>query len=86
VIIEWIGYVGVIAFALAWIPQSLDTIRAGRCDVNVTFLLLAALGSFALMAYSFLRHDTVFGIVNAMTTMGALVNLFYKFFPRVGPR
>jgi lipid-A-disaccharide synthase-like uncharacterized protein len=79
---EWIGYVGVAAFALAWIPQSIETIRAGRCDVNRAFLFLAALGSFALMLYAFLRNDIVFGGVNALTTIGAMVNVFYKFFPR----
>ena len=81
---EWIGYVGVIAFALAWIPQSIDTIKAGHCDVNMTFLLLAALGSFSLMVYAFVREDLVFSGVNALTTIGAIVNIFYKFFPRAG--
>jgi len=28
--IEWIGYAGVIALALVWVPQSMETIRAGR--------------------------------------------------------
>lgn len=79
---EWIGYVGIIAFALAWIPQSIDTIKAGHCDVNLTFLLLAGLGSFSLMLYAFLRNDFVFSGVNALTTVGALVNIFYKFLPR----
>ncbi|MER3522722.1 MAG: hypothetical protein C4326_01300 [Ignavibacteria bacterium] len=79
---HWIGLVGVVAFALAWIPQSLETIKAGRCDVNMMFLLLAALGSFSLMMYAMLQGDPVFSIVNVLTTIGALVNLFYKLFPR----
>lgn len=79
---EWIGFVGVIAFALAWIPQSLDTIKAGRCEVNLAFLLLAALGSVSLMLYAFLKGDLVFSCVNGLTTVGALINVFYKLFPR----
>ncbi len=79
---EWIGYVGMAAFVLAWIPQTYDTIKAGRCEVNLTFLLLATLGSFSLTAYAVLRSDIVFSLVNAVTTLGALVNAFYKLHPR----
>lgn len=79
---EWIGYVGIVAFALAWVPQSLETIQAGRCDVNLGFLLLAGLGSVSLMTYAYLRRDAVFSLLNALTTVGALVNVFFKLFPR----
>lgn len=78
----WVGYLGLGAFALAWIPQSLDTVRAGRCGANAAFLGLAALGSFSLMAYALLLGDGVFASVNALTTLGALVNLYYKLYPR----
>ena len=77
-----IGYVGVIAFALAWIPQSLDTVKAGRCGVNPVFLALAALGSFSLMAYAMLKGDSIFSFLNGLTTLGALVNLYYRLLPR----
>ncbi len=79
-----IGYAGVVAFALAWIPQSLETVRAGACRVNRVFLWLSTVGSAALAAYSFLMHDPVFSILNVMTTVGALVNVYYREFPRPG--
>jgi lipid-A-disaccharide synthase-like uncharacterized protein len=76
---ESIGYVGLGAFARAWIPQSVDAIRAVRCDIN---LLLAFIGNALLMTYAAIRSDALFVIVNAFTTAGALVNLYYKLFPR----
>ena len=79
---EWIGYAGVVALTLAWVPQSRETIRAGRCDVALGFLLLGALGSGSLMCYALLRHDMVFSILNGLTTLGSLLNLYYKLFPR----
>ena len=79
---EWIGYVGVAAFAMAWLPQCWETAKAGRCSVNLSFLLLASLGSASLAAYAFLRRDAVFSILNAMTTAGALVNVYYRLRPR----
>lgn len=78
----WFGYIGVAAFALAWIPQCYDTVKAGRCEANLIFLLLAALGSFSLMSYALFLGDKVFSILNALTTCGALVNVYYKLFAR----
>lgn len=79
---ELIGYVGLTALALCWIPQSIDTVRLGRCDVNLMFLVLSAIGSISLAIYALLRSDPVFILVNTLTTTGALVNLFYKLRPR----
>ncbi|MBI3297247.1 MAG: lipid-A-disaccharide synthase N-terminal domain-containing protein [Elusimicrobia bacterium] len=78
----WVGYVGLVAFALAWIPQSLDTIRAGRCEVNRTFLALAGVGSLSLTIYALQQGDPVFATLNALTTLGAFINLCYSLFPR----
>lgn len=78
---EYVGYVGVLAFALAWIPQSWETVRRGRCDVNPFFLALSAVGSAALTAYALQRRDPVFSALNAMTTLGALINAWYRAFP-----
>jgi lipid-A-disaccharide synthase-like uncharacterized protein len=79
---QWIGYLGLVALALCWIPQSVETIRLGRCPVNLAFLILSSLGSFCLAIYAISLGDPVFTILNALTTAGALVNMFYKIFPR----
>lgn len=80
--VQWIGYVGLIALALCWIPQSIETVRLGRCPVNLTFLVLSSFGSFSLAIYAFNLGDPVFSILNILTTIGALINIFYKLFPR----
>jgi lipid-A-disaccharide synthase-like uncharacterized protein len=80
---QWIGYVGLAAFGLAWIPQSLETVKAGRCGANLSFLLLGALGSISMMSYAIFRGEQVFILVNVLTTSGALINAYYKFFPRI---
>ena len=80
---QWCAYVGLRAFAVAWIPQSIETIKAGRCDVNGLFLMLSMTGSLALMLYALMRGDAIFSTVNALTTLGALVNIYYRQFPRI---
>jgi lipid-A-disaccharide synthase-like uncharacterized protein len=78
----WAGYVGLAAFALAWVPQSWETIAAGRCEVNRGFLVLAAIGSLSLTIYALQRGDPVFSLLNALTTAGALINLAYSLNPQ----
>ncbi len=79
---EWLGYIGLTALALCWIPQSVETIKLGRCNVNFTFLILSAIGSTSLAFYAFSINDTVFTILNALTTTGAMINIYYKVSPR----
>ena len=79
---QWIGYFGLTALALCWIPQSIETIRQGRCTVNLTFLALSATGSFCLALYAMSLSDPVFTILNCLTTVGAGININFKFFPK----
>jgi MtN3 and saliva related transmembrane protein len=79
---QWIGYAGLSALVLCWIPQSIDTIKQGRCPVNTTFLLLSAIGSLSLAFYALSLGNLVFTILNCLTTLGTAINIFYKMFPR----
>lgn len=79
------GWLGLGAFALAWIPQCLETARAGRCGANRAFLSLSALGSLSLACYALGRGDAVFSGLNVLTTAGAAMNLWFSVFPRGGP-
>jgi lipid-A-disaccharide synthase-like uncharacterized protein len=79
---QWIGYVGLTALVVCWIPQSIDTIKQGECPVNLTFLFLTALGSLCLAFYALSLGNPVFTILNCLTTLGTAVNIYYKLFPR----
>lgn len=50
--------------------------------MNLYFLILGTLGNISLMIYAISIGDTVFSVLNAITTFGSLFNLFYKLFPR----
>ncbi len=80
---ELIGYAGLIALTLCWIPQSIDTIKLGRCPVNLLFLILSSTGSLCLVVYAVILGDPVFTILNVLTSFGALLNVYYKLFPRI---
>lgn len=81
-VISAVGYLGLLLIAICWVPQSVETIRAGRCGANLLFLILSALGSVLLTIYAIARNDMVFSILNTLTAVGAFVNLYYKLFPR----
>ncbi|MCX6132868.1 MAG: hypothetical protein NTU47_03545 [Ignavibacteriales bacterium] len=79
---QWIGYLGLTALVVCWIPQSIETIKQGRCPVNLAFLLLTALGSFSLAVYALSLGNLVFSMLNCLTTFGSLINIYYKVLPR----
>lgn len=79
---QWMGYVGLTALTLCWIPQSIETIKQGRCPVNLTFLILSSVGSFILALYAWGLGNPVFTTLNTLTTLSAALNIFYKVFPR----
>lgn len=54
----------------------------GRCAANRSFLSLSALGSLSLACYAFERGDAVFSSLNALTALGAAVNIYFSVFPR----
>jgi lipid-A-disaccharide synthase-like uncharacterized protein len=79
---QGIGYAGLTLLTLCWIPQVAETTKQGRCTVNFPFLVLSAFGSFALALYAISLGDPIFTILNCLTTLGAVINIFYKLFPR----
>lgn len=79
---QWIGYVGLVALVLCWIPQSVETIHLGKCTVNLSFLVLVLIGNVSLAIYSWSIADTVLSVLNTVGIFGVLLNLYYKLFPR----
>ncbi len=80
--IEILGWTGFSVLIMAWIPQTFDTIKAGRTDMNLAFILMYVISSLLLTIYSILENDPVFIALNALLTIGSGINLFYKLFPR----
>ncbi len=77
-----IGWIGLTMLLIAWIPQTVDTVRAGRAPVNLLFILLYVFSSASLALYAFLKRDYVFLTLNALLTLGSGINLYYKLKPR----
>ena len=54
---EIIGWAGFLLLVTAWVPQTIDTIKAGKTDVNIMFILLYVVSSALLTIYAFLNND-----------------------------
>jgi MtN3 and saliva related transmembrane protein len=80
--VELLGWLGFGLLITAWVPQTWDTIKAGRTDMNMIFILLYVTSSLLLTIYSVLTVDYVFITLNALLTIGSGINLFYKLKPR----
>jgi uncharacterized protein with PQ loop repeat len=73
---EYISIFGLIVLTISWLPQSIETIKRGRSEINLYFLVLVAMGSSCLWTYAISIGNMVFSILNFLSTVGALLNLF----------
>lgn len=80
--VEWIGWIGLSLLLMAWVPQTWETIKMGRCPVHLGFVILYFIASVLLAIYAGLIDDTVFMLLNGLLAFGSGINLYYKFFPR----
>ncbi|HEY4613287.1 MAG TPA: PQ-loop domain-containing transporter [Bacteroidota bacterium] len=79
---QWIGYIGLALVVACWIPQSVETVKLGRCPIHLWFLILNVVGSACLTIYAIWVNDVIFAILNGFITCGSTLNLYYKLFPR----
>lgn len=80
--VEWVGWIGLSLLLLAWVPQTIETIKDGQYLGNIGFIILYVIASGTLATYAYLINDSVFMTLNIFLTLGSALNLYYKFFPR----
>lgn len=80
--IELLGWLGFGVLIIAWVPQTWDTIKAGRTSLNMTFIILYFTSSLCLTVYSTLTGDNVFTALNGLLTIGSGINMYFKLFPK----
>ncbi len=78
---EALGLIGLIAIVICWIPQTYESVKRGYTNMNLYFLLIYFVGSLSLTIYAI--GNFVFFTLNFLAAVGSLINLYFKFFPRV---
>lgn len=73
----WIGIIGVVLIAMGWIPQTIQTIKERKSNLNIKFALLYTFGSLALTIYAIQLNDLIFAILNGLAFIMASVGLYY---------
>ena len=73
-----IGVFGLVLLIMAWIPQTLATIKTKKVGMRRGFIVLYLLGSLLLVVHSVLIDDPVFLVLNAGAALVAAVNLYYS--------
>lgn len=84
--LDWLIFIGSLAFSLALIPQAIRTIQLGRAeDLSIPFILLVLGASVITLAYWLIRAEhwaVYYGFVANILVWGLV--LWYRLFPRPG--
>ncbi|MCX7972660.1 MAG: hypothetical protein N2657_05570 [bacterium] len=59
-------------------PQTIETIKTGKCPLNLNFIILYTTSSLLLTLYSLLIKDIVFTILNLLAFVQSSINLVIK--------
>jgi len=81
-VVNIIGFVGLILLIVAWLPETIDVIKKGKVMMPYSFLILYLIGVISLAIYSVILKDLVFSILNILLIFEAAINLYYKRYPR----
>jgi len=76
-LISFVGVLGAVLLLIAWIPQTLRTIKTRKVGMERKFLYIYLLGSLFLTIYAYSLEDWVFLILNAVATLMAAINIYY---------
>jgi uncharacterized protein with PQ loop repeat len=77
--IEILGFFGTLLVVIAWIPQTLRTIRTKKVGIHPKFLWIYFAGSFFLTVYAISIFDFVFIILNGISTVFSFINIYYHY-------
>ena len=77
-IISYLGVIGLILIALGWTPQTLETIKKKKNNLNLKFNLLYTIGSLLLTVYAITLSDTIFIILNGFAFLMSGIGLYYN--------
>lgn len=79
---QLIGLLGLICIVVAWVPQTIKTIKDGTSSIQLSFLILYIVGSLSLTVYSIVLFDPIYLALNSLATLQSTINLYYKLFPK----
>jgi len=77
--LELFGILGMLFVVLAWIPQTLRTIRIKKVGIEKKFLWLYLFGCLFLVIYSVYISDYVFLGLNSISFILNAINLYYSY-------
>lgn len=75
--VSTVGILGMLLLVIAWIPQTLRTIRTKKVGISRKYLYVYLFGSGFLAAYAYLIGDIIFLALNSIAAMMDFINLYY---------
>ena len=73
-----LGVVGLLCILVAWVPETLETIKAKKCRLNIKFVEIYVSGALLLTVYSLQIGDLIFLALNSGAAVMGVINLYYK--------
>jgi len=79
---EWTGWLGIILLAIAFIPSTIATIKKGKSELKMSFLIPYSAGVLLVIYYSILLNGMPFVALNIVLLILLAIDIYFAVFPR----
>lgn len=79
---ELIGWLGMIFIAIAFIPETIATIKKGKSELENSFVLPYLVGVLLIIYYSFQINSMPFVALNAILLLFLAIDIYFLLAPR----
>jgi lipid-A-disaccharide synthase-like uncharacterized protein len=77
-----IGILGAILLALAWLFETIESIKKHKSLIDLKFALIYLVSTILLTVYAFQNNDIVFFGVNALLIILVIFEIVYTFYKK----
>ncbi len=74
---ELFGVIGLLILTASWFSEAYQTVKENKAKVPITFACLYLVASALLAYHAFSINDSIFVILNVITGLIALMNIYY---------
>lgn len=83
---EWTGWLGMLLLVVAFIPAAFATVKKGKSELRLAFLVPYIAGVILTLYYSYQLNSMPFVALNMMLFALCVIDIYFGVFPRKGKK
>jgi len=74
---EFLGIAGLVLILIAWLPGIIETLKNGKTEMKLSFMIIYFLGSLSLALYAWQLKSMPFFILNLLAAFVPIIHFYF---------